>query len=208
MKRHTRLLIATLCMFVAQETDAQNATPRLQIYGGYSILRPRLPSRVAGGDATVKALGEFSLGNVLGWNTGATFRISRRIGIASDLSGYYRSLDTQIDGVGVRGEMSAHTFLFGPTYTWNRDRVRPFARVLAGFGHLHAEGVIDTDRTAGTSTAFAGALGGGVDIVVNRKLMVRPLQFDYFPVRDSHGGGLTFHNIRFGAGLVLTFDSR
>jgi hypothetical protein len=202
MSRYFWILLVGL-LFPAPELRAQTTAPTLQAYGGYSLLRPRLPESVGNGDRSLKELGEFSLNNVLGWNAGATWKVSPSIGITADISGYYRSLDTEIDGVPLQGRARIHAFLFGPQYSGKGDRVQPFARILAGVGRLYAEGTVDTDHVEESSTAFAASLGGGLDFVVNSRLSVRAVQFDYFPVRNSRGGGLTFHNVRWGTGLLV-----
>ena len=44
-----------------------------------------------------------------------------------------------------------------------------------------------------------------MDLKVAERVAIRAAQLDYYPFRSSEGGGLTFNNFRFGAGVVFSF---
>lgn len=106
---------------------------RVEVYGGYSLLRPNLPAKIGGGDPSVEKLAEFVLGNVLGWNGGATVNLGRSVGITADVSGYYKSIDARVEGSDVQASARLHSFLFGPRFTRRGERVRPFAHIDRNF---------------------------------------------------------------------------
>ena len=55
----------------------------------------------------------------------------------------------------------------------------------------------------GGIAVFAASVGGGLDVRVAERVAIRAAQLDYYPFRTSEGGGLTFNNFRFGAGVVF-----
>jgi len=183
--------------------EAQQALPRVETYGGYSLLRPNLPASIGDGDPAAEKLGEFVLGNILGWNAGATINVGRSLGITADFAGYYKSIDAEIEGRGVQASGKLHTFLFGPRFIHSGERLRPFAQALFGFGRLSGKAEVDSDSETVKKTGFAAAAGGGLDVVVHRNVAIRAIQFDYFPVRNSNGETLTFNNVRWGTGVVI-----
>lgn len=185
---------------------AQDSLARVEVYGGYSLLRPNLPAKLGGGDASTEKLAEFVLGNVLGWNGGATVNLGRSIGITADLSGYYKSIDARVEGSDLQANARLHTFLFGPRFTRRGERVRPFAHALFGFGRVSGSARKDRESESISKTGFAAAAGGGVDFVVHKNVSIRAIQFDYFPVRNSNGETLTFNNVRWGTGVVINLS--
>jgi hypothetical protein len=201
-----RVILACLWATLCANVSFGQTIPGVEAYGGYSILRPNLPSDIGGSDASVERFGQFILNNVLGWNAGATVNITNVFGVTADLSGYYRSLGTiDIDGSDVSADLSVHSFLFGPQFSWSGERVRPFARALFGFGMLDASAEVDGEASDFDESTFAAAVGGGLDVVVHPRVFIRPIQFDYFPVRHSNGESLTFNNFRWGTGVVIRF---
>jgi hypothetical protein len=54
--------------------------------------------------------------------------------------------------------------------------------------------------TSRSGSGLAGAVGGGLDIRINDRFDIRAGQIDYNP---AHLNGVTVHNVRFGAGLVI-----
>ena len=178
---------------------------RIEVFGGYSILRPNLPSSLFV-EPGVDEIGEFLLGNVLGWRGGLTYNLTRNLGIKADFGGHYRSLDVTAMGSSVAVSGDLHAFMFGPAFTFRQERVNPFVQVLVGFGRAAASGTADNVTVdAPSQTGFAGAFGGGVDIQVNERISVRAIELDYFPYRQGNGESFTFNNVRWGTGIVVGF---
>ena len=203
-KLHLICLVLTIAQFMVPKAEAQDS--RLDVYIGYSLLRPNLPGDIGGSDATTERLGQFILNNVLGWNAGATVRVTDFLGVTADFSGYYRSLDPiDIDGSDVEANLSIHSFLFGPRFVRRGQLMRPFAHALFGFGRLDATAKADSESTEFDDTNFAGSIGGGLDVVVHPKVSIRAIQIDYFPLRQSFRETLTLNNFRWGTGIVFRF---
>ena len=146
--RSTCLVGAALTL-TATFVQAQDDYSRVEVFGGYSIVRPNLPGNLVPGNAAdstaAERVGEFALGNVLGWGSSVTLNLNRSIGITADFNGNYKSLDLTVDGTRVDARGSLHTFLFGPTLTVRNERVRPFVDALFGAGRVSASVKVDND---------------------------------------------------------------
>jgi len=199
-------LVALVLLVLLSSAAQAQELPRIEAYGSYSLLRPNLPS--VGDDPAIEAVGEFVLSNVLGWNAGATVNITNSFGITADFAGYYKSIDTRIEGADAEAHLKLHTFLFGPRFVRPGERLRPFAQALFGVGRARAELELDAEFFDESVSTFAASIGGGLDILVHRNVAVRAIQFDYFPVRHSNGDTLTFNNFRWGSGVVFQISPR
>lgn len=171
--------------------------------------------------------------------TGYFTSTKNTIGITGDVSGTYRTerdtFNTSITGGNINGtfrnRLQFYNFLAGPQYKFrNNNRVEPFARVLFGVAHIRNNIDTATTTTTGTgsssttstvsknfrdtSTDFAMAIGGGVDVGVSDRLAVRLIQFDYNPVFQSNRtinnavgnfniNGRRQDNLRFSFGIVF-----
>ena len=95
-----------------------------------------------------------------------------------------------------------YDLLFGPRYNFRLGRLNPFVEGMAGFEHLRVtfgDGLPDGRRT---DTAFAMALGGGVDLHVSEHFDIRAIQADYVPTFFNGGHQ---NNYRVGAGVKVKF---
>lgn len=179
MKKMAAVTIAVFMLtFVAY---AQNETPKAEVTGGYSLFHADVPSGV---DNTWH-----------GWNAEATVYANRYFGITGNFGGNYH---TQA-GVSVHD----YQFLFGPTLKYRASRVEPFAHVLFGGNHLSASGL----GVSGSDTAFALAVGGGIDVPVSRHFGIRVGEFDYLLTKHDTApfGGNSQNNFRFTAGIQIRF---
>ena len=187
---------------------AQDEAPRVEVFGGYSILRPNIPADIGGSGADGEAaaeIGEFALGNVLGWGADVTVNINQTFGITADFSGHYKSLDVSFEGDRVDASADLHTFLFGPKFTMRNERVSPFVHALFGVGRVGASGRVNGDSSEFDKTGFAASVGGGVDVLAHPNVAVRAIVFDYFPFRNRNGDTFTFNNVRWRSGVVFLF---
>ena len=95
-----------------------------------------------------------------------------------------------------------YTLLFGPRYNFrNSSPVIPFTHALFGFTRYKAK--FDTASLScpdSDETAFAMGLGAGVDVKLNNRIDIRPIQVDYLPVFFDHGRE---DNLRFSAGVKI-----
>lgn len=130
-----------------------------------------------------------------GWNAAVTGYVKPNFGITADLSGAYGSPNE----FGFDVKTRDYFYLFGPTVrTTGNERASLFAHAL--FGAAHASGEIS--GVTATDSAFAMALGGGLDLKSSKNFSIRVGQFDYL---YSHFGGEKQNNFRYSAGVVFHF---
>jgi hypothetical protein len=187
-------------LLLVPKASAQEPS-RIQVYGGYSLLHPNLPKFDA--DPSVSRTVETLLGNLSGWNSGITVGLTRGFGVTADFSGYYENLNATVEGSSFDANLRAYTLLFGPQFQKNGEQLRTFARALFGVAHGSAKAIVDGETGEGAKSVFAASVGGGLDVKVADRVAIRAAQLDYYPFRTSEGGGLTFNNFRFGAGVVF-----
>jgi opacity protein-like surface antigen len=127
--------------------------------------------------------------------------VSRYVGVVGDYSFHRKTFGDTVGATPVDVDVDLHTLMGGAEFKDNstETKVKPFARVLAGFQHQRAN-VGDFSALDETDTGFSAAFGGGVDFRVSPRVDVRAFQFDYNPVRS---GGETSHNFRFGVGIIF-----
>jgi hypothetical protein len=143
--------------------------PALEVFAGAGIMRDGATS-----------------GNTLygGLQFEGSYNFLEHLGATADLSWEHRS----IAGVGI----SQWHYLFGPRYSWRKERATLFGHFLLGGNSLRAAG--------GSTSGFAFGMGGGVDYNATRKIAIRGFQVDYIPSRLA---GTWFHDFRIGAGVVF-----
>jgi hypothetical protein len=123
--------------------------------------------------------------NLNGWEASAQYKFRDWIGGVADFDGHYGSPR----GIGT----SLYTYMFGPQVSLPR-RVSPFAHVLLGGAHFSAAGFGDS--------AFAMAIGGGIDAEIKQGISWRIIQGDYLMTRF---GSETQNNGRISTGVVFHF---
>ncbi len=107
----------------------------------------------------------------------------------------------------------AYTFLFGPQFEHRGKHWVPFAHAL--FGDATLSQVRVTTIPSGSAffnrsfsqNAFATALGGGLDVNLNKVFSLRLIQAEYFLTKFTDGNNNTQNNVRLSAGLVFHFNS-
>jgi hypothetical protein len=184
-----KLVLFIFVFFISQFALAQ--TPRLEVFGGYSFLHS--PKE-----------------NFNGWNTSATFNVYRCIGITADFDGHYRSQTTTFPGVGtIIGRTRAYSFSFGPGVSLrNKSRLTPFARFLIGAKRFTFDNTVQgvPGLGSGDSVNFLTVItGGGLDVALNSRLSIRPVQFDYQTVDFN---GYWGNSVRYSAGIVFRWGEK
>jgi opacity protein-like surface antigen len=190
----------------APDSNGANvATPRVELFLGYSYLR------------AVPTLAE---GNRFVWlNGGSTsiaFNFNRYLGLVGDFAGFADS-QLRLNGAASPGKVvdssgSAYTYLFGPRLSFRKhDRFTPFAQVL--FGGVHASPVTISSDCSGAGCTplpaenkFAMTAGGGLDIRVHRHIAIRVIQAEYLMTNfddPSTGQNATQNDVRLSAGIVF-----
>jgi outer membrane protein OmpA-like peptidoglycan-associated protein len=170
-----------------QESEAPGRVlPRYEIAAGYSYINfnPGDPFNSFGPQG---GTGSF------------TVNATRLLGLTAEIGSY--GFTRNLGGTQTDGGMT--TWLFGPRLNLRRfDHFVPFTEYL--FGGARSGGAI-----AGTNkNVFALALGGGVDVVINKNIAWRFAQIDYL-MTDFDGANVGSsarqNNFRVGTGLVLRF---
>ncbi len=177
-------LLLSLILF-AGVANAQ--IPSGNVFFGYSYYNTDLSSNVNRTSAN-------------GWEASVEGKIVPFVGVVADFDGHYGSQNfatvCAFGGVcSVSGNFSLYNYLFGPRVSISVSKIRPFAEVLVGAGH------VNVNNGFGSDTSFADAFGGGVDYKFMRFLAWR-LQGDY--VR-THLLGATQNNARISTGIVVRF---
>lgn len=165
--------------------DLDDEAPRVEVFGGYSYARV---------DVT-----DFGHLNANGWNASVAGNFNKYVGVVADVSGHYKS------DLGVHG--SAYTFLAGPRAYARNEIATTFAHALFGVSRIGAEYNFILFKVRSSATAFAAAVGGGVDINAHRNVAVRAIQIDYLLTRfsDELGDRRTQNNLRVSTGIVFRF---
>ncbi len=181
------LFIAALMLALPVLAQAQEY-PRSEIFGGYSYLH---------GDDDAGGI------DLHGWNASFNQNIVKWAGIKADFSGHYGDV-TLIPGL--RADVNAHLFLVGPHFAVRKiERVTPFVHALFGVVRTDLTYFDPTGKITQRDSAFAMALGGGLDIKLHNNLAVRLFQTDYVLTRFDDNNQ---HNFRVSTGLVLRLDNK
>ena len=128
--------------------------------------------------------------------------ITRHIGIVTSFTGTY---DTS-EYVNIRtgrvfnASVQRYDLMIGPRYNWRLSGVTPFVHALAGITHMRVNFDDTLSPARKADTAFAMALGGGLDVHAGDHFDIRVVQVDYLPTffNSTHQ-----NNIRVSAGVKV-----
>lgn len=199
------LLIALMCAPAAfsQNKDYSN----YEFYVGYAY--ERVDNNADGFDKNGTVLCNGARVDLKSERTGyngfaAEFNqnVTRHIGIVTSFSGTYNTtgyLDTR-SGRTLRASVQRYDLLAGPRYNWRTESVTPFVHGLFGISHIRAKFDDALSPRVKSDTAFAMALGGGLDVHAGEHLDVRVIQVDYLP---TFFNGKRQDGIRAGAGIKI-----
>lgn len=176
-RTETKAEVETVNATIAS-AQGQEISPRIEAFAGFSYLRL---------DAGLRNDRDLN-----GFNTSFTYNFNRFIGATGEIGGNYGNASAS----GAKADQ--FLFLFGPKFAYRgNSRVTPFAHVLPGVVRLNVDfGANDT-----STTQFALATGGGLDINVTDRIAVRGAQADYIMTRL---GGIQ-NNLRVSTGFVFKF---
>lgn len=130
--------------------------------------------------------------------------VHRNVGLVANFSATFADTDfaDRLSGRTFNAQLSRYTILGGPRFNWrNSSAFIPYAHALFGATRYKAKFANDDFTCPDTNeTAFAMALGAGLDIRANDRIDIRPIQVDYLPVFfDNHRDD----GIRFSAGVKI-----
>jgi outer membrane protein OmpA-like peptidoglycan-associated protein len=193
-------MIAVLSMFGTLAVAQDKSTPRVELFGGYSVFGP-------GADVHgILPQGLVPVNSRLEWNprgagASATVNFNRWLGL---------TLDTSIDwgsgesGVNNRIDDAAFSNLsLGPKITFRHKHFSPFLEGLVGDHRLMPDAFHDVDKLG-----FMG--GGGLDINLSRHVALRLIRIDYVYSNYQYGASGSTPNteirgVRLQTGLNFMF---
>jgi hypothetical protein len=221
--RFSRLALGICLVLCSLAAFSQNDS-KVQVFGGYSFLH--LDS---GGisNAVLDPSGTFTMkNNFSGWTGEFQYNVTDWGGIVADVSGNYGTRVSAPASSGFTGipSGSSYTFMVGPVVQQSAGKLRPFAHVLFGFDRqdtdlASAAASLSTGLstfptpTNAKDTAFAMAMGGGVDWKAGRHISLRLGQIDYlytahdYSMESAELGAVSNfthqNNFRFSTGVVF-----
>ena len=202
-------LLACLAIGLSGAAAAQNSDDykKVEFFAGYSN------GQIDTGGSDRQSLN--------GFNVQGVYNLTRYIGVKGDFSATFDSQRVGLPGfvgggtttqVNFKANYSLYNVLGGIQIkdNANEGRLKPFAHALFGVGRTRssssdfvcspASACTPFTASSFTDTGFAAALGGGLDIRLNKRIQLRLIQVDYNPVRAIFGNQ---NNIRLGAGIVF-----
>jgi opacity protein-like surface antigen len=142
----------------------------LQVGGGFSYAKP-----------------DYAQTNIQGFSGFVDYNLSLHLGVEADI--HHITLVTPSD-------VGENSYLFGPRFTYPRGRFSLYGKALFGVGTIVIQEVADNPE-GGAGNYFAYGLGGGLDVLATRHIVVRAIDFEY--QHWSYGSGLTPIAITVGA---------
>ena len=220
MKKHW---VGFACLILFAVPMAAQDVPKAEVYGGYTYLR-------------FNASAPTNAFSANGGQGSFQYNFNKWIGFVAELGGVHNGSLTIGSSQTLHPDQTAFTYLFGPRVSINKGGVvSPFFEVFGGGFHnsrsfnlptsLFPSGVPSipgvTVTPNGTLTKFAStqnaaalAVGGGIDIRLNHRIAIRPIELDYVPTNFSpfNVAGLGSRNdanwqqnLRYSAGVDFRF---
>ncbi|MEO8434003.1 MAG: outer membrane beta-barrel protein [Pyrinomonadaceae bacterium] len=233
--RFKRILVVLVLLFIgAPLALGQNDERKVEVFAGISAIAAQ--NALANKDiktfdgitpAQFRALAGFELLDnerfipAYGFETNVTRYFSKHVGLSGDFSGYYRRANARIADSLFKADHSIYYAMAGPKVKLlNEHRANVFFHALAGAAHTSVSYRENTNTNPVTakdsSTRFAFALGGGIDLRISKRISARIFQIDYLPmlgkdrrVTASDGtivdinGRAQQGNFRISAGIVF-----
>jgi opacity protein-like surface antigen len=139
-----------------------------------------------------------------GFSTELVANVHRNIGLVANFSATYANTEftDALSGRRFNAHVSRYLLLGGPRFNWrNSSPFIPYAHALFGVARYHADFKNNDFTCPDTNeTAFAMALGAGLDIRAGNHVDIRAGQVDYVPIFFDHGRE---DGLRFTAGVKI-----
>jgi hypothetical protein len=228
-----RLVVATIALIALMTSFsfAQDSTPKMQVFGGYSFVS--VDNAGLSAETLYAALHEpnnpFAVAsNFNGWSGEVQYNFNRVLGVVADVGGRYGTpiVSSRFATLSGLPKSTGYSFLVGPVFSYRtKSKLTPFAHVLFGFDRTSLSastisGLVNpVSSTATNSTDATVALGGGLDYRLLRRLSLRLVQADdlrtYHNLNKFYDSafntalfyGMTAHqnNIRISTGITVRF---
>lgn len=190
------VVVALLSLF---SIPALAETPQAEVYAGYGLLHDTGITAHGFQAALEGNINDFF--SIVGEFGFATKDITDEANLLLDIFGISGTVDD--------ADLRSFTFLAGPRIGYRAEKVRPFAHVLFGIHRIGGSFTVDGSSESGYLNNFGMALGGGMDVVVNDTISIRPAQFDVLMSRFSADGFSLWESlIRYSGGIVFKFGSK
>jgi Outer membrane protein beta-barrel domain len=169
----------------------------------------------------------YSKGHSLNGGGGSfMFNVNDALGLKIDLQGFGSNSTTfniapnPTFPRGAAGQVQGNlfTYMFGPEIKYRPPKLNPYLHILFGAAHTNVYGKafrsicqpvagVCSFSKEPSADAFAMAVGGGIDIPINKTISFRPGEVDYFLTRfeNPFSGSNNQNNFRYSAGIVFTF---
>jgi outer membrane immunogenic protein len=183
------LALGFLVAAIPVAAQSSGDTPKLEISLGYTYVRAR----------TVVVTG--CCFNMNGGNISVAYNANNWFSLVGDFGLYYAG-NVQNSGL----TLSVFPYTFGPRISIRKNKTfTPYAQALFGGGY--AGGTIYTRSfvPVGGKSAFALAVGGGLDAKLSKHFALRLAQVDYFFTNFPDGATNHEHNFRLTTGIVFSF---
>ena len=187
------LVLAGLLLLVAGTIMAQDDFPKAEITPEFEYIHtsPPFGTRVVTNPTTGQAvrIGNQSF-NCLGGGGSFAYNFTSLIGLVADLD-YCKltNLGSVFNPAGANVNVNQFTYLFGPRFTWRGpSKIEPFGEILFGGDRLSltCKGGATVCFTLFPNTsrnAFALGAGGGFNVKLTRRLILRPVDAEYLYTR-------------------------
>ena len=169
---------AVLLSLVAAGAAVAQETPRIEVFGGYSLLRADEVTRN-------------------GWEGSLRFALTGRFGLEAGVSQHYGKNE---------GDPDRTTLAGGPVFSLRPSRVfSVYVHALGGVAREKASiGIFGVDISE-SHTSFTLLAGGGLDLRLKDFLALRLAQVDWV---FTSAEGESQSGLRLSAGLVLRLGAR
>ena len=186
-----------LFLFAVVAASPANAQDKVELFGGFSYVHANVASpQFAGTCPTICPPPTFVTQhpNLYGWEFSGAYKLVPFLSANLDFGEQYGKLNG--------GSVRLKTYLFGPQLSLPGP-VSPFVHAEFGIAHESVGSFSGTTLSSpGSDTAFATALGGGLDIKALPFFAVRVVQIDYLRTSLYHR---TQNQPRVSAGIVFRF---
>jgi opacity protein-like surface antigen len=213
-----RVVLLGMVLLFALAAAAQDM-PKMETFLGYTYVRANSATNIPAFSANGGS-GQF------------VYNFSKYFGGVLDLGAVHNG---NLGGFAI--DSTAVNFLLGPRWSFRFSRLTPYVEALFGGSYIaqssHVSSIVSTpvivlpvpatglvpivpgqpitSRLVASQTAFAMAIGGGLDIKINKNVSFRPIGLDYYMTRFQNlrsGNDNNQNNLRYTAGVNFTFGAQ
>jgi hypothetical protein len=216
MKLRSAIVLGLILLSGTSAFAQDYAKVEVPVYYSYMRFNPENSNVVSG----------FSLN---GGGGGFAFYLNHFLGIEAEFNGYGSTTKTFSfpatanspcpTGCTVTGSGNLFSYNVGPVLKYRAEHWEPFVETLFGGSHSNTYSNLlkacqplpdnpCVTATAPSNNAWDFVIGGGLDIPVTHRIVIRPAQFDFVLTRFGNSfthGNNNQSNFRYNAGIVFRF---